>query len=63
MMYNITNFLEDELNEYNNTERDVFGLILKDCVVGIDAIRETNKNPTIENFAKEEEVLKEIICR
>lgn len=63
MMYNINKFMEEELNYYRNTERDVFGCMLRDCLEGMSVIRDTNKNPTIENFKKEEEILKEIICR
>ena len=61
-MYNINTFL-NELHECKSTEREVFDTMLHDCKIGMDAVRTTNKNPTKENFEKETEILKEIICQ
>lgn len=63
MTINIEKFINTELPVIQSTERDVFGLILRDCINGIDAIRLTNDNPVTENITKEEKVLKEIICQ
>lgn len=63
MTYEINKFIADELHTISNTERDVFGVLLNDCIRGMDVIRNTNAYPVRENIEKEEAILKEIICQ
>lgn len=63
MNYNVLDFLENDIDVIVSTERDVFKLILKDCIKGMAAINTTNDYPTPENLQKEEDTLKGIICQ
>lgn len=63
MITDINKFLEDELPQFESTEREVFGLLLKDCLIGMNAVQTTNAYPVTENINKECEILKDIVCQ